>query len=490
MAEKSLLEKRNYLVTLPAQLKFPSTQKVCLDLSPGYSDVKFTVSLETKGKTLTLIEHSGSKTGHLHCKSFLVPVPSGGIEEVATVRVRGTGNKINFEERKKVLIQRQQNGIFIQTDKPVYNPGQQVLPKFKLEVVEPKQLSMVEDSFLVKICCRYTYGKPVLGTVKASVCQKAYNYWYREPEEEHLPDRCKNISGKTDKAGCVSASVAMSTFSLTGHSYHQDINIVATIVEEGTGVEANTTRDIFISAQTESMTFEDTSDYYYPNFPFSGKIRVRGHDGSPLKHHSVFLVIGGKNGTIKQTLTTDNEGLAPFKLDTVNWDRKGISLELIGKGNLEMEGQKHLKSKREGLGGSFSLSLTFNSRLAPDPSLVMYAIFPGGGVIADKIQFSVEMCFDNQVSLGFSPSQQLPGADVDLQLQAAPQSLCAIRAVDESVLLLRPESELSNSSVSGLLTWWQEGVNREDRLTASELRDGFQAVGKRVSGKYCISTRW
>lgn len=47
--------------------------------------------------------------------------------------------------------------------------------------------------------------------------------------------------------------------------------------------------------------------------------------------------------------------------------------------------------------GSFSLSLTFNSRLAPDPSLVVYAIFPSGGIIADKIQFSVEMCFDNQV---------------------------------------------------------------------------------------------
>ena len=71
-----------------------------------------------------------------------------------------------------------------------------------------------------------------------------------------------------------------------------------------------------------------------------------------------------------------------------------------------------------------------------------------------------------QVSIGFSPSQQLPGADVDLQLRAAPGSLCAVRAVDESVLLLRPESELSNSSVSGLLTW-QEGVDREDRLAAS-----------------------
>ncbi|XP_007101900.2 alpha-2-macroglobulin-like protein 1 [Physeter macrocephalus] len=602
MAEKHLL---NYLVTLPAQLKFPSTQKVCLDLNTGYNDVKFTISLETKGKTHTLLEHSGLKTRHLHCKSFLVPLPSGGTEEVATVWVRGTGNKINFEEKKKVLIQRQQNGIFIQTDKPVYNPGQQVhfrivtltsnfvpvndqysivalqdpnnnriaqwlnvvpkegivelsfqlapeatlgtysvdvaegktfgtfsveeyvLPKFKLEVVEPKQLSMLEDSFLVKICCRYTYGKPVLGTVQVSVCQEAY--WFPGPEGEHPPDRCKNISGKTDKAGCISASVAMSTFSLSEHNYGQDISIVATMVEEGTGVEANTTRYIYISPYVASMTFEDTNHYYYPNFPFSGKIRVRGHDDSPLKHHSVFLVIHGTNGTITQTLTTDNEGLAPFKLDTVNWDRKFISLEgrfqseemaydpeelpyyhnayldlqpfyntthsflglqrpngilecgrpqevlvdyyidpadvepdqevifsyyLTGKGNLELEGQKHLKSNRKGLKGSFSLSLTFNSRLVPDPSLVMYAIFPGGGVIADKIQFSVEMCFDNQVSLGFSPSQQLPGADVDLQLQAAPQSLCAIRAVDESVLLLRPESELSNISVYSMFPFW------------------------------------
>uniref|UniRef100_A0A2K5PFK2 Alpha-2-macroglobulin like 1 n=1 Tax=Cebus imitator TaxID=2715852 RepID=A0A2K5PFK2_CEBIM len=127
---------------------------------------------------------------------------------------------------------------------------------------------------------------------------------------------------------------------------------------------------------------------------------------------------------------------------------------LIGKGNLVMEGQKHLNPKKKGLKGSFSLSLTFTSRLAPDPSLVIYAIFPSGGVVADKIQFSVEMCFDNQVSVGFSPSQQLPGAEVELQLQAAPGSLCALRAVDESVLLLRPERELSNRSVYGMFPFW------------------------------------
>lgn len=61
-----------------------------------------------------------------------------------------------------------------------------------------------------------------------------------------------------------------------------------------------------------------------------------------------------------------------------------------------------------------------------------------------------------QVSLGFLPSQQLPGSDVDLQLQAAPGSLCAIRAVDQSVSLLRPERELSNHSVSSQLLMWEE----------------------------------
>ncbi|XP_008561491.1 PREDICTED: alpha-2-macroglobulin-like protein 1 [Galeopterus variegatus] len=594
----------NYLVTLPALLDFPSTQKVCLDLSPGNCDVKFTITLETKDKKQKLLEDSGLKKRHLHCVSFSVPPPAGGTEEVATIRVSGVGNNISFEEKKKVLIQRQGSGTFIQTDKPIYTPGQQVffrivtmnsnfvpvndkysmvelqdpnsnriaqwlevvpnqgivdlsfqlapeatlgtytvavaegktfgtfnveeyvLPKFKVEVVEPTQLSTAVESFLVKVCCRYTYGKPLQGTVQVSVCQRPYAYWYGEAEQQQLPDKCSNLSGQTDKGGCFSASVDMSTFNFTGSTYRHDIDIVATVVEEGTGVEANTTRNIDISSQMGSMTFEDTNNFYYPSFPFSRKIRVRGHDGSLLKNHPVFLVIHSTNGSINQTLVTDNSGLALFKLDTENWNGTDISLEgkfqmedlvynpeqvphyyknayvylrpfynttrsflgiqrrgdllrcglphevlvdyhvdpadaspdqeivfsyyLIGKGSVEMEGQKHLSSKEKGLKGSFSLSLTFTSRLAPSPSLLIYAIFANGGVVADKTQFSVEMCFDNQVSLGFSPSQQLPGADVELELQAAPGSLCAIRAVDESVLLLRTEKELSNSSVYGM----------------------------------------
>lgn len=57
---------------------------------------------------------------------------------------------------------------------------------------------------------------------------------------------------------------------------------------------------------------------------------------------------------------------------------------------------------------------------------------------------------------------------MDLHLQAAPGSLCAVRAVDESVSLLRPETELSNRSVGSLLIGWEEGVGRKDHSTVLE----------------------
>ena len=61
---------------------------------------------------------------------------------------------------------------------------------------------------------------------------------------------------------------------------------------------------------------------------FTPQIRVKGHDGSLLKHHPVYLVIPGENGNINQILTTDNNGLAAFNLDTANWNGKSISLEV------------------------------------------------------------------------------------------------------------------------------------------------------------------
>lgn len=51
--------------------------------------------------------------------------------------------------------------------------------------------------------------------------------------------------------------------------------------------------------------------------------------------------------------------------------------------------------------------------------------------------------------MAFSEDRALPGSALQLDLEAAPGSLCAVRAVDRSVLLLKPEAELNAEAVSG-----------------------------------------
>lgn len=65
--------------------------------------------------------------------------------------------------------------------------------------------------------------------------------------------------------------------------------------------------------------------------------------------------------------------------------------------------------------------------------------------------FIFVLLFNPQVSLGFSPDEVLPGSDVSLQVQAAPGSLCGLRVVDKSVVLMKPEAELTNEKVSQLV---------------------------------------
>ncbi|XP_074927111.1 alpha-2-macroglobulin-like protein 1 [Chelonoidis abingdonii] len=128
--------------------------------------------------------------------------------------------------------------------------------------------------------------------------------------------------------------------------------------------------------------------------------------------------------------------------------RMDFAYYVTGKAGIVIRGQKNIRiGKLSTLKGSFSIPLTFTSNVAPAPSLVVYAIFPSKGVAADSIQFDVAMCFKNQVKMGFSAKETLPGSTVQLHLQAASGSVCAVWAVDKSMLLMRPEKELTNQTV-------------------------------------------
>ncbi|NXF96326.1 A2MG protein, partial [Eubucco bourcierii] len=101
--------------------------------------------------------------------------------------------------------------------------------------------------------------------------------------------------------------------------------------------------------------------------------------------------------------------------------------------------------------GVFLLQLPVEADIAPVAQVLVYTTVPSREVIADSAKFIVEKCFNNKVDLSFSPSEGLPSSDANLLFRASPNSLCAVRAVDKSVLLMKPEAELSPSSVYSLL---------------------------------------
>ncbi|XP_014740296.1 PREDICTED: alpha-2-macroglobulin-like protein 1 [Sturnus vulgaris] len=96
---------------------------------------------------------------------------------------------------------------------------------------------------------------------------------------------------------------------------------------------------------------------------------------------------------------------------------------------------------------SLTLELPIGLELAPMARLLVYVVLPNGEMVADSTELYVAKCFPNQVKMAFSEARALPGAALRLQLGAAPGSLCAVRAVDRSVLLLKPEAELNAEAI-------------------------------------------
>ncbi|NXM13267.1 A2ML1 protein, partial [Ploceus nigricollis] len=139
--------------------------------------------------------------------------------------------------------------------------------------------------------------------------------------------------------------------------------------------------------------------------------------------------------------------------DDLGEDTSRISFAyyVTGKSGIVVRGQRNIQiGKLNMLKGSFSIPLTFTADLSPSPSLVVYAIFPNGGVTADSIRLDVALCFQNQVKVGFPDKEAHTGSAVQLQLQAAPGSLCAVQAVDEDMFFTRPDHELTSQMVYGL----------------------------------------
>nr|XP_042701768.1 alpha-2-macroglobulin-like protein 1 [Chrysemys picta bellii] len=404
-----------------------------------------------------------------------------------------------------------------------------VLPKFKVTLELPPVVTVLDETLLLQVCGRYTYGKPVLGRVHARLCRE------EKPADpcDYLHAKrtgalCTELTGQTESNGCFSTEVGTAPFNLTHSGYKMSLQANASLVEEGTGVELSATKNCDIVSEIATVTFEDTDETYKTGIPYTGKMLLKTADGSALKNEKLQLFVRYGNKNKKQTFLTDESGRASFELNTSGWTGSvtlrgrfkqvdGSSLngrvspsyqdahrhlepfysksqsflkirslggvlpcdqaqqlqvdyviarEALGNGSRSLDFIFLVVAKgaiarilhkgldlREGAGlkGSFSVELPVGADLVPAATVLGYTVLPDGEMAADSAWLHVAKCLPNKVKLAFSQDRALPGSELQLRVQAAPGSLCAIRAVDQSVLLMKPEAELSVDTVYNLL---------------------------------------
>ncbi|XP_039360054.1 alpha-2-macroglobulin-like protein 1 isoform X1 [Mauremys reevesii] len=410
-----------------------------------------------------------------------------------------------------------------------------VLPKFEVTLELPPVVTVLDETLLLRVCGRYTYGKRILGRVQASLCreeQPAYP-WYSLHAKQTVT-LCTLLIGQTDSNGCFSREVGTAPFNLTHSGYKLSLQAKASLVEEGTGVELNATKSCDIVSEIATVTFEDADETYKAGIPYTGKMLLKAAGGSALKNEKLQLFVSYGDVKQDQTFLTDESGRASFELDTSGWTGRvtlrGHFKQVDGSSvfgrvspsypdahrNLEpfySKSQSFLKIRglggelpcdqaqqlqvdyviarealgnrsrslefiflvvakgaiasilhkgldlREGAGlkGSFSVELPVGADLAPAVKVLGYTVLPDGEMAADRARLQLAKCLPNKVKLAFSQDRALPGSELQLRMKAAPGSLCAVRAVDQSVLLMKPEAELSVDTVYNLLPHFPQG---------------------------------
>ncbi|XP_026137257.1 murinoglobulin-2-like [Carassius auratus] len=536
-----------YMVTVTSQVVGGSTETLCAQINEPKETLSIVVTLRTDNLNLTILQQGFITKDFYKCVPFKVPVVTE--ESVASISIVVQGGKTSLNKTTQILVIPPKNLLFIQSDKPIYKPGQTikfrivsldsnflprkqvfrtvelqdpysnhigqwlnqttrigildlshsmspeatqglytitawdeknqqishsfeikeyVLPKYEVNINFPSILTIQDKEVTLKVCAKYTYGKPVLGSVNAEVCGQSYGYYWMRPFSD-MVNVCKEYSMMTDKTGCGSQVVNVTEFGLSSGGSFQ---VNSKVEEFGTGITMESSTSAVFTSEYVNANFEDTPDTYRPGMILKGKVSHKGGeertDFEAFRYYpSDYLYVRPFHSKSKSflMLTKGPEKLS-CKSDatvTASYIIQGSALKtgqktldffyiVLSRGSMARNGllSVNVNTGRENK-GELTFTLKKTAALTPYAQVVIYTVLPNGETVADSTNFPIEKCLPNKVSLKFSSPTTLPGERTSLNLHASPGSLCSVRAIDQSVLLLRPEAELDAASVLGML---------------------------------------
>ncbi|MBN3294645.1 A2ML1 protein, partial [Polypterus senegalus] len=388
-----LAQEEIYMVTIPQIIHGGTMEKICAHLLQPNETISFTVSLLMERENLTLLEEKIKEKDFYKCIEFRVPMSN---EFVGHIEVRLSGKSFEVENKKKVLITPIRSMTFIQTDKPIYKPGQTVLPKYEVVIKLPETVTIEDTELKVQVCGKYTYGKPVVGSVKLSFCRKTSYYQFTRGEKR---DICQMFIIMVLYSKQVLLQNSLMFWLMSNLRIHQTHTNKESLSKENKSFVKIQDLNEELECETEAKII---TDYI-----------------------------------IKRDELEEGATFVEF------------FYQVVAKGGIAVHGRLQTQLK-DGEEGSFDFTFPVTSNVSPSAQVLIYTILPSGEIIADSNDFKVKKCFKNKVELRFSSPHELPGGDTNLHLQAKPGSLCSVRSVDKSVLLMDSSHELTADVSLGL----------------------------------------
>ncbi|RXN38154.1 alpha-2-macroglobulin-like protein [Labeo rohita] len=366
----------SFMVTFPALIESGSEAKLCASLLKPNESLVMNIYLLDGDQSTLLLQEKAEKEFH-RCFNFQTPQVEA--ESVQTMKVELQGENFKMTEERKVLFRRYNPLTLIQTDKPIYIPGQTVnfrvvtmdktfVPfdqKYSTVVLEDNQNNRIgqwtnisSTRWILQLSHQLNpEARQGSYKLKAYIGEQVITHYFEVkkyvlPKFEMTMNAPKEISFGDSKMnmemntrGCASLTLDTSVFfnSKNERFLKEQLTVKVNVTEEGTENTLEKSATISLTYESGKATFTELPKIYEHGSIIHGKIKLANLNGAPLQNKEVYI-LEGKMWSSKRllNLTTDSDGLASFSLNTSSLSKSDINLMASAYPEFKLQGFKNL----------------------------------------------------------------------------------------------------------------------------------------------------
>ncbi|ESP05271.1 hypothetical protein LOTGIDRAFT_227923 [Lottia gigantea] len=212
-----------------------------------------------------------------------------------------------------------------QIKKTPFEIKEYVLPKFEVTLSVPNYITIESETINGEVCAIYTYGQPVKGRLKVSICLKG-----SEDSRFSQPRPCLYFQGEIE--GCHKFSLNTSHLELKNEKFtiqNQVLNTTASVLDNATGILIHETSsktslsmmDLFLDMKTYSEPF------YKPGLPYLVKVRATNLKGLPVS--GAKLGLRAEELSLTREIVTNEQGYGMYLFPAMTSNQTIIVFKIV-----------------------------------------------------------------------------------------------------------------------------------------------------------------